>query len=137
MGNATIATDRMAGGETIRSIISREIIEQSKQEARPRQKSIMDTFNEFMDERIGVGTIKVINDPEYKKASKEADELYSRIRELLGEENKGLILDYDTALGSAGCIENDYAYRQGVKDGLVFMETLAENLNGGPFKNPA
>lgn len=83
-----------------------------------------DLFGEFIWERINLAISKESETPAEAEAAEEESQLFHKIKELLGEENFRLLLDYESAASYSGSIETEKAYRQGVRDGMLFKEEL-------------
>lgn len=87
------------------------------------------SFQELVCQRIDEVTLsQARKDPKWQQCVREANDLYHRIEELLGEEHRDIIFEFDNAkIGILAC-EVEYVYRQGLKDGIALKEELG--LNG-------
>jgi hypothetical protein len=87
--------------------------------------SLQGSFGKFIFERaFSIALDKgSIMDPERIKASENLNKITDNLKNLLGE-NFNLILDLDDATTTIFGIDIEYAYRQGLKDGVQLRQEL-------------
>lgn len=82
-------------------------------------------FQHVVDVRgFDVAGTNAMNDPAYQKASYEAKRLFDEILGLIGKENWGLLNKFESQITACNVFFTDYAYRQGLADGIALREEL-------------
>lgn len=86
--------------------------------------SLQESFNQFVMDRTDQIGNAMLNDSEYIRKQKEIKLLRKAISDYLPPEAKHLFMKYDDADNSLAVIETDYAYRQGLKDGIELKSIM-------------
>ncbi|MHB1042377.1 MAG: DUF6809 family protein [Eubacteriales bacterium] len=86
-------------------------------------------FQEFIEQRISFTEGEQLPlDPEYMQWAKKASKAFHSLSELLPEEQKKLLFEYETAEGGCCTLSVEYAYRQGLRDGLRLKEEFGPGI---------
>lgn len=80
------------------------------------------SFEGFIFERCG--QFRDSDDPVYEMASKEAANLYSELKELLGPKGQKLLFQLDAAHGTLLGLTKAHAYQTGLKEGVQLRQIL-------------
>ena len=85
----------------------------------------LNEFEKFVDERtIDIGSNIVLKDPEYIRLVNEVDKIHFQIRDMLPDEFKHLIGQYEDICNLMQARAQDIMYEQGLKDGIEFKNRL-------------
>ncbi|TEB08641.1 hypothetical protein Psch_02207 [Pelotomaculum schinkii] len=83
-----------------------------------------EAFYGFVFERaFKVASYAAQQDPRSIELHKETHQAFDKIKEFLGGDNS-LLLDLESAMNATACIVTEYAYRQGLKDGVALKAEL-------------
>ena len=74
---------------------------------------------------------KVSANPVYKGQLSEHNTLFVQVRELLGADNEQLVFSMGEIEATMNGIEVEYAYRQGLHDGIQFLKDVLSVDNEG------
>lgn len=84
-------------------------------------------FISFVGERVEKSARRAEKDPQYRVFSKETDRLKEEITRLMGDKSQlleELMEDYKANIVLMQAVEADYAYRQGLRDGIRLAREL-------------
>ncbi len=84
-----------------------------------------DILDEMMFRRLeDIGTNILMTNKEYREASTKLIEINYKIRDLLPEEHRHLIDDYEEITSAQGALSDDIIYKQALKDGIELKHLL-------------
>ena len=81
-------------------------------------------FRQFTDMRLESLGPTLVNNPEKQRLINEHTALFNKIADLLGPENKKLLLNLDCIEGNINFICMEHSYKTGLKDGAALMQEL-------------
>lgn len=90
----------------------------------PRYGTAKEAFQQFVFDRCEKGGRELLDNPERNKISNEASEIYKKIMEMLPPDGQKLLSKSEELEGSLTAFSEEYAYRQGLKDGLELRKEL-------------
>ena len=93
------------------------------------KKSFTDSFNEFIDERVGevLNQADLINNPEYEELRSKQSELYGKLS-ALSPEAKEIILELDSVSVGLEMVEIRAVYRAALQDGIELKSIVKEDI---------
>lgn len=92
-----------------------------------KMKSLEKAFDNFLVKRVeNIVAEKVYNDREYSLLFTSGLELHRELKELLPEESRKLLQDQEDIYSERMFLENYFAYKQGLKDGLRLKKLLSK-----------
>jgi len=93
------------------------------------KNSFKSAFENFVFNRaLDKASKDAMHDPENIKLSDEAGEIFDKVRELLPEAHKHLMFDYEALNNAISVIDVEYAYKLGLKDGVLLYKELQPPL---------
>lgn len=72
----------------------------------------------------------IFTTPEYQKHQEKHHELYGMLKEILSEEYKRTLLEFDDTTSDMETIALNGAYEQGYKDGINFILSIMKENKG-------
>jgi hypothetical protein len=90
----------------------------------PRCGTAKEAFQQFVFDRCEKGGRELLDNPEYIKMNNEATEVYHKIMNILPLDSQDLLSNYEELESLLEAFSQEYAYRQGLKDGLELRKEL-------------
>lgn len=89
-------------------------------------------FSGLLQARVFEGScVEVMKDPEFRSHTFNSTQLFNKLIDVLSEEHQGLLRELEAEWGLAESYSIEYAYKQGLKDGILFAKEIGLAVSEG------